>query len=642
MSLGVLFDSPFDASIAESAEVPGRYFVAIGGRPYQIDVEKYARVTNNVIRIQQDPSPEPGEQTIDVNDLWRRSQSDWSAGAGQILLDPLNQYQARFEPLITIPIGSRYRFRTSKGVNVFDTQGQFSLLNDTTTVGGAHTGTTTCKAIVAGARLYYANNQTLTFTTDGTTFTTVTGLPASMITDIATDGFNVYIAYGSAQVIYSTNTGVSVAAVWNSGAGATTFNATLLGYVKNRLIAAGGTNASDLYNLTTSAARTNLTPLFIPSTWTWDAISEHATHILVAGHSGDQSIIWAIGIQAESTNLTQPVVSIGSPSIPSGETVTALSFYLGYVGVGTSKGVRLGSPTASAITLGPRIDTPNPVRCLHPQNNGFFFGWTAFDTISSGLGRLDLRTFTLGNRPAFASDLMIGSVASPVQGNVTSVVTFLGIRFFTVQGTGLVSENTAQLVASGTLATGQMVFGLSDPKIFRYLLMRHQPLPAGASVSVQTVLDSGTPSAPLISNQTGSTVPQGGQLSLGSINGYRMELQFTLARGTVVTTGPAVTQWTVRAWPIPYRSDVFTIPIILEEHVLDMSGDAEAFWDVLAELNYLKALERAGLPVTYQEGSQSFEVFLDQVNLLAGSIRFAGIPPTKLQGTCVVVARKFQ
>lgn len=640
MSLGVLLDSPWDASISSSSEVPGRYFVAIGGRPYQLDIEKYARLTNNVIRIQQDPSPEPGEQTIDVNDLWRRSQSDWTAGAGQVLLDPLNQYQARFEPLITIPIGSRYRFRTSKGINVFDTQGQFSLLNDTT-VAATHSGATTCKCLTAGARLYYANNQALSFTTDGVAFTAVTGLPASQITDIATDGFNVYVAYGSAQVIFSTNTGVAVGAAWDSGAGPTAFKATLLGYVKNRLIACGGANSSDLFNLTTSAARTNLTPLFIPASWTWDAISEHQTHILVAGHSGDQSIIWAIGIQAESTNLTQPVVSIGSPSIPSGETVTALSFYLGYVAVGTSKGVRLGSPTAAAITIGPRIDTPASVQCLHPQGNGFFFGWSAFDAASSGLGRLDLRVFTLGNRPAFASDLMTGTVASPVQGAVTSCATFLSKRFFTVQGTGLLAENTAQLVASGTLATGQLVFGLSDPKIFRYLLLRHQPLPAGASVSVQTVLDSGTPSAPLISNQAGSTVPQGGQLSLGSINGYRMELQFTLARGTVVTTGPAVTQWTVRAWPIPYRSDVFTIPIILEEHVLDMSGDTEAFFDVLAELNFLKGLERAGLPVTYQEGSQTFEVFLDQVDLPAGTIRYTE-DRKRLQGTCVVMARKFQ
>jgi hypothetical protein len=641
VSLGALLDQPYDSSISSSSEVPGRYFVAIAGRPYQIDIEKYSRMTNNVIRIQQDPSPEPGEQTIDVNDLWRRSQSDWSAGAGQTLLDPLNQYQARFEPLITIPIGSRYRFRSSKGVNVFDTQGQFSLLNDTT-IAVTHTGTTTLKAITVGTRLYLANNQTLSFTTNGTAFTTVTGTPAGQqITDICSDGFNVYIAYGSVNLIYATNTGTTVAAIWDSGAGATGFKATLLAYVKNRLIAAGGTNPSDLYNLTTSAARTNLTPLFIPASWTWDAISEHATHILVAGHSGDQSIIWAIGIQPESTNLTQPVVSIGSPSIPSGETVTSLGFYLGYVAVGTSKGIRLGSPTAAAITIGPRIDTPSPVQCVHPQGNGFFFGWTAYDTVSSGVGRLDLRTFTLGNRPAFASDLMVGTVASPAQGNVTSICTFLGYRWFTVQGTGLVNENTGSLVASGTLNTGQMVFGLSDPKIFRYLLMRHQPLPVGASVNVSSALDSGTPSAPLVSNQAGSTVPPGGQLSLGSINGYRMELQWTLNRGTVVTTGPAVTQWTVRAWPIPYRSDVFTIPIILEEHVIDMSGDAEAFWSVLTEFNNLKALERAGLPVTYQEGSQSFEVFLDQVDLPAGLIRYTE-DRQRLQGTCVVIARKFQ
>jgi len=71
-----------------------------------------ARVRDSV-----DQSAEPGEQAINPQGLWRRSQSSWHYGAGQIYSDT-----ADAEP---------YRFRSSKGIDVWN-RGKLSLLPDTT------------------------------------------------------------------------------------------------------------------------------------------------------------------------------------------------------------------------------------------------------------------------------------------------------------------------------------------------------------------------------------------------------------------------------------------------------------------------------------------------------------------------------
>ena len=83
--------------------VPFVFPVAINGRAYMIDTKSndFGRQFDARVRDSVDQSAEPGEQAINPQGLWRRSQSSWHYGAGQLYSDT-----ADAEP---------YRFRSSKG-----------------------------------------------------------------------------------------------------------------------------------------------------------------------------------------------------------------------------------------------------------------------------------------------------------------------------------------------------------------------------------------------------------------------------------------------------------------------------------------------------------------------------------------------
>jgi hypothetical protein len=99
--------------------VPNTFPVAINGRPYMIDTKsnEFARQFDARVRDSVDQSAEPGESAINPQGLWRRSQSSWHYGAGQDYSDTAD--------------AEAYRFRSSKGINVWD-KGKISLLPDVT------------------------------------------------------------------------------------------------------------------------------------------------------------------------------------------------------------------------------------------------------------------------------------------------------------------------------------------------------------------------------------------------------------------------------------------------------------------------------------------------------------------------------
>lgn len=99
--------------------VPGLLPIAIDGHAYLCE-PAYQRQTVPVMRQQADTSTEAGEQSLNPQGLWRRSQESWHHGAGQPFLDG-RQGDTPTDP---------HRFRVSKGLDIW-TRGQVSLLHST-------------------------------------------------------------------------------------------------------------------------------------------------------------------------------------------------------------------------------------------------------------------------------------------------------------------------------------------------------------------------------------------------------------------------------------------------------------------------------------------------------------------------------
>lgn len=596
---------PFYTGLSASAiDVPAVFPAAIAGHRYMLDLRQYRRESIPVIRQQADSSDEPGEQSFNPFALFRRSTESWHKGAGQRFFD--------------LRESERSRFRSSKGIDPW-TPGQISLLHATDQK--LSSAATNLKMCVAGSRLYVLDGQTAKYTTDITpgspSWTSVTGTPAETPTSITTDGRRVWIAYPSAP--YLTDTGVSTAATFG------TQDVTLVAYTNGRLVAA---DDNVLYELDASGAPTTL--FTHPNTgFTWDVVASTPNALYAAGHSGTQGEVYRLDVDDVTTALAAPTAAT---ALPDGEYVTALAAYVGVIVIGTNMGVRLATAdTAGNLDYGPLIRTTSAVNCLEGEDRFVWFGWTAYDGTSSGLGRLDLSQFTGTLRPAYASDLMVTSQAA-----VRDVVTFNSRRVFTVSGSGVWGEETTP-VASGTIDSGILRWGTTDSKYVHSVEVRTEPLPSGGSVTALVAFDDGTFEGLGAMSNLGATKPSA-PFSARLTESERAEVRFTLAASA---TTPTMLRWTAEALVAPKRSERITVPIMLSETVTDLR-EGQHGQDTAAEFRFLKGLESAGAPVTYQEGDEAWQVTIEAVSFVPDP----GVSWTNrnawLNGTCLVTLQTIE
>lgn len=594
MSLNALLNHVLYQGGVASSETPYKYQVALDGVGYMLDLDRgfsqpFEHSSIPLLRTQGDGSNEPAEASINPEDLWRRGQSDWGLGAGQSWLDKAAQDR---------PASSRRRFRTSKGVNVW-TENELSLLNDTDSkVSSANSN---IQVIAAGARVYRIDGQTLTYTTDPTagtpSWTTVASTPAATpgtISALASDGYNVWVAY-NASGIYDTNTGTSAAAAYRTG------QVDTIAYVKGRLMCSAGPS---IYNVTSGGGGALPTALFTQANTDFDWVGFAAGHsqIYAGGLSGDKSLIYRIPVKADGSGLDLPVVA---GELPDGETITSIGGYLGFIFVGTSRGIRFASADAQGnLTFGAPFG-PTSCLCFEGQDRFVWFGWTNYDSASTGLGRFDLTAFGDVERrqPAYATDLM-----ATTQGSVRSVITWGNKRYFTVGADGMWGQDTP-LVASGTLETGLIGFDLPEDKVAVQLRTRYGSSFAG-TFKASIASDLGMTFTSVGSKLDTETDLSGSVWSLGQTSAEAFELRFTLTRDASATsTGPKLTRWVMRAEPAANLTYKIIWPLIFADR-LDVEYGTEEYLDPPTEVARIKAWHANRTVLTAQEGDTSYPALI--------------------------------
>lgn len=590
--------------------VPHIFPVALNGRPYLVDLRsgRFQHQYEQRVRDQSDISTAPGEASINPQGLWRRGSKSWHLGAGQYYGDDADAQD--------------FRFYKSKGVNPW-TKGQLSLLNATKlSLSSANTNLFTCtvKSSAGVEYLYVADGSTLKYTTDpfasSPTWTSVTtGSPGTAITGLETNGRNVYIGYTSNDIYYTTPGSASVTFFYapNPDNGKTYY---AFGYAKNRGFAANG---PDIHQ-PAIASPTHAVFFDNPdTTFTWVGFAPGQNAIYAAGYSGVHSSVFKITIKADGT-LDVPVVAL---ELPVGEVVSAIHGYLGFILLGSNKGVRFcTTDSQNNLVAGPVIATGGSVYDFTEEDRFVWFTWTNYEG-TSGLGRLDLSRFTQTNAPAYATDLMYSSTSA-----VKSVSTFASKRVFTIEGVGVVVEDTANLVASGTLETGYYTWGIPDRKFIPRFDVRFQPL--SGTVALSTTYDNGayvTAGSHSLAGDTEHTYLTAQERVIEA--GYRL----TLTRASAIS-GPVLTRWMARAYAAPRRSQIITLPVVLHE-MLNIEG-RNYFLDVEQERRLLESLVDNPRIVTYQERTTTFSVVVEDIEWMPmDTSRFEPV----WEGTCVITMR---
>jgi len=585
---------PFDAgffsgpsSAAVATEIGTKWDIAIGGRPYILDLDFGSNEGGYVVKslplLQRyyltQTQGNLGEQSLNPEDYWRRSVDSWENGAGQLF----NDHDAT-----TSTNGSiRSRFRKSKGIDPW-TPGQFTLLHDTTQIEPSVNDA--LALAVAGSELHYLDGDTgWSSSTDGTTFTPLTGTALSGAAAITSDGFTVWVVDGT-DTYYATRGGTTYS-TWFS----TPTPGTLVRSVKGRLFVCTG-NVVNTSDGTPGAA--NVTALYTHpnSDWRWVDVAEGPTAIYFAGFSGDKSIIYQTQIASDGTNL---VIPSAAATLPSGEIVRAIQGYLGVLMIGTDKGVRVAAIDSQGnLTVGDLITTGESVSCFEPQEQFVWFGWPNYDS-TSGLGRINLGTFN-DSVPAYATDLMTTD-----GGPVTSVQTFNDLRYFTISGSGLWAE-TSTYCPSGSIDSGGLNFALPDIKIAVKFDIQFK---AGAGT---IIVSSAADDQPFI--EIGAPIEatsiQGSNevLPAGLVSGRTHEIRLTLERDVLDhTQAPIVDRWTLMTNPAPERRVSITAALYLYQELHLRNGSTVKI-DPLTERQQINAWMQSNEVITFQDAEVSYAV----------------------------------
>ena len=574
------------------------YDVALNGVPfiYAInDNRPYIRQTAPYKKDQFDNNKEPGEQSL--TGWWIRSQSSFHSGTGIKFYDPSGGET------------TAHRFADSSNVDVF-TKGQVTLLKETTNT-STSTGiyklisnvSTTTDVVTA----FIPGSTTLKdITTTGSTNTTY-ATTASAIVDVVSNGTTLFIA--NATRIYYQTIGATGALNNHYSTGTA---AVKMAWVKQRLVAGIGTS---IYELTGALGTTTLpTATYThPNTgWTWTSISEGGSAIYAAGYAGGNGAIYKFVL---STAGVMPTLTSGiiAAQLPSGEYPLKIESYLGYLVIGTNKGVRVASisDTNGDLSYGPLI--------IEAANTGLDFAFrdrfvyvTGSINTYAGLYKIDLGNELETLRFAYANDTYLDGVT----GYATSV-DFVGnsnqIAFTTSGSNGIAIQSTTVLAPSGYITTGNIRYGTLEPKNFKRLVGRGN-FDYG-SMTLETVTAAGTEyeilaySADVDPMEVTTSSPETAQEYLA--------YKFVLTRDTTDTTkGPIFKGYQAKATIATPRQRMMRFPVycfdIETDRYNSMFGyEGRAF----SKIQTLEDLEQSGDVVTWQDltTGESRQAVIEQI-----------------------------
>jgi hypothetical protein len=481
---------PYDISIPSTEATfeltDTAYDVVIDDLPFIVKVsnqDPYRRETAPFKKDQFDNSPEPGEQSL--TGWWLRSQTSWHNGAGIKFYEPGTDYQH-----VT------HRFADSRGVDVW-TIGEAKLLPEVIDVYtgnnliNAAAGSDGTDVLVSGDAVGALKKISFSGDNDATTTTyTIASHTSYPFSSVTTDGTNYYATCSRAIHTGPIGSDSDVLAFKFSNSGITnTFIQYVKGYVlfglsnsiyNMSIIPSGASRTTSSHGHTSgtdtlpSAVKTHINP-----NWLWNDATAGPAAIYMSGNAGNNGEVWQVLFDETTNTLDMPGATMVL-SLPDGETVNAIHYYLGVLAVGTNNGLRICPINVNGqVILGPLLYENGyyPVKGFTESGN-YIYAATKTDNEDSTfthacLIRVDLSAQFDDGTYAFAHDLeyrssvnetysvstkaLTSNVATlttslPHDFNVGNSITVTGVDA-TFNGTYIVTAKTSTTVSYAKTAT---------------------------------------------------------------------------------------------------------------------------------------------------------------------------------------------
>lgn len=553
------------------------YDFAIGSLGFRMaitDQWKYERATAQFRKEQYDASESPGDQSL--LGYWTRGQLSFHKGAGQ-------RYAA-------MGVDADLRYWAGIGANPF-IKGEVSLYpkwGAATT--NSFTDVSDCRGLPDGTVAVLAANKV----TIGALGAAGTAYPAAARNAVAmtAGGGSVFISASDNKV--DRVTGGTSTTIYSHTASITEVH-----YAKDRLFAmdAGGVwyqlapNPTGALPVAIAAADKVFTAT---TSGNW-SVSDTPGPVLLANGTR----IFAV---TQNTDGLFPTLSapIQVADLPIGESVVGMAYYLGFIVLATTRGVRVAVLGDSAVTYGPRLvewdtsitqsgcarvgesvfvagdDRVIEVNLSAQVGDGLEFGWAELPPIFSGQS-------TQG--------------ASEVDGKVVA------------WGANVLQVQQATPVTSGYLDTYHHRFGTLEPKKFHSISVTVGG--DGGSVTVSKVTSNGS----VVSLYTLPVGQREAEVTLRTDAPVDyLGLRFTLNADGALS--PKLLSYQLRALPAPQRQRMIRVPLAL--HDVERRGTTRAVGRTNGAWQRLRALEELEAQssiVTYQDfrTGETGQCYIEQV-----------------------------
>ena len=363
--------------------------------------------------------------------------------------------------------------------------------------------------------------------------------------------------------------------------------------------------------------------------FTYTSITSSGAAIYVTGYSGSQSNIQKFTL---ASNGTMPTLTsaITAAEMPSGERIFKIYYYLGYMMIGTDKGLRVAAVSDDgSLAYGPLVfESEQPVYDFAARDR---YVWCATNVDGEpGTTRVDLGTQIAPLIFPYAWDTYYAGVT----GRQTTACAFVNgtdrLAFTTNYDTtsGYVYiESASRLVASGYLQTGFVRYNTLENKIFKLLQARFDSTNGGLTIKS---VDNVNTEYSIGSFTQGQDVPEV-TISYPALPQEYLGFIFTLTRSSTNNTqGPLFTGYQLKSLPSVPRQRLIQYPLACFDRESDKFG-VEVGYEGRAydRMSNLESIESNGDTIRiddFRTGESFIGIIeeLDFINRTPSDKRFSG------------------
>jgi hypothetical protein len=316
--------------------------------------------------------------------------------------------------------------------------------------------------------------------------------------------------------------------------------------------------------------------------------------------------------------------AITAAEMPSGERIFKVLYYLGYMLIGTDKGLRVAAVSDDgSLAYGPLVfESEQPIYDFAARDK---YVWCATNVDGSpGTTRIDLGTQVSPLVFPYAWDTYYypETAGDRITGRVTTACAFLNgtdrLAFTTNHSTTngrVYIESDTDLVYQGELRTGFVRYNTLEGKIFKLLTPRVDTANGGLNIysisSDDTEYLIGAFVEDSIVQEIGIPYPAGAQEYLG--------FKFVLTRGVTTTAGPLFTGYQLKSLPAVPRQRLIQYPLFCYDHESDKFGVEVGYegsaWD---RMQQLEATENAGDTIRIEDfrTGESFIGLIEEMDFI--------------------------